>query len=229
MHRKNGLNDYDKVLVTFALWVSAIALFATAFTLPMLPDYVTVFRVADELSPKYYSKYNNLIIILMSVIPATIIVITSLLKRRNRLQNNFLSIMLFSIMLSLCMSCVIIYGIMQQFDASTAIDYLNKNALATIIADFILSVIFSVFPAILHRKAAGVQNVSAEKNDKRIVGALTIAVEKYWGIGAFGMLGCAIVCAFMPGYYCYIPFAASVLFYVVFIIVRTLNLKNANA
>ena len=103
--RKNGLNDSDKIFVTIALWIACIALFATSLTLPMLPDKVTIFyqplasSVTDN-GGEFYSKYNNLLLILTSLIPASIVLVTAFLKRRNRLQNNFMSIVLFSIMLS---------------------------------------------------------------------------------------------------------------------------------
>ncbi len=93
--------------------MSALALFATALSLPMLPDLVSIFYLPKEgAAGDTFSKYNNLLLILASVIPALIIIISSTLKQRNKLQNNFLSIMLFSIMLSLCMGSVMIYGIL---------------------------------------------------------------------------------------------------------------------
>ena len=79
IQKKNGLNDSDKILVTVALWISAITLFATALSLPMLPDKVTIFYRPSEMvtAGEYYSKYNNLFIILISVIPAIIIFISA--------------------------------------------------------------------------------------------------------------------------------------------------------
>ena len=106
--KKNGLNDSDKVLITIALWICAIALFVATLSLPMLPDSVTIFAPPEVGDVHYYSKYYNLLIILTALAPAAVVLVTAFIKKRNRLQNNFLSIVLFSIMLALCMNSVII-------------------------------------------------------------------------------------------------------------------------
>ncbi|MDE6401564.1 MAG: hypothetical protein K2L54_03025 [Clostridiales bacterium] len=216
IQKKNGLNDSDKILVTVALWISAITLFATALSLPMLPDKVTIFYHPTETTAAagaYYSKYNNLFIILISVIPATIVLISASLKKRNRLQNNFLSIVLFSIMLSMSMSAVILYGILQQFDASTAIQFVNVHGIATIMAAFVFSMFAAVLPSFLH----GAYN--AERDAFSYKSGLALGAVKFWNIGAYGFLLCAIVCTFTPDVYCYIPLAVFLAAYVVFMLV----------
>lgn len=216
MQKKNGLNDSDKVLVTVALWIATIVIFAAALTLPMLPAKVTIFyRPTEHNSADYYSKYNNLLMILLSLIPATMILVTTLLKRRNRLQNNFISIMLFCIMLSLLMSSVIIYGITEQFDASSSIKSLNFHALASVIILFVFSMLVALIPMILHspRLAVKYENGAGYKwNVLRVM-------EKYWNIGAYGFLVGAVVCVFVPDYFCYIPMAACLVAYLIFVLV----------
>lgn len=216
MQKRNGLNDSDKVFVTAALWISSVVIFATALTLPMLPDKVTIFyRPETSDLADYYSKYNNLLLILMSLIPAVIILATALLKRRNKLQNNFISIMLFCIMLSLLISSVIIYGITEQFDASSSVKSLNFHALATIAILFMFSLLAALAPMILHDPsfADGLQSGTGYK------WSITRIIAKNWNIGAYGFLVGAIVCVFTPEYYCYIPMIACVVAYLVFLFV----------
>lgn len=217
MQKRNGLIDSDKVLVTIALWIASIIIFATALTLPMLPDKVTIFYRPTEIEtglPEYYSKFNNILLILLSVIPAAIIVMVTVLKRRNRLQNNFLSIILFSIMLSLLMSSVMIYGITEQFDASSSVQRLNFHALAATIILFVLSMFCSIVPTILH-KSVFIDKLGTATGYKWSV--LRIAV-KHWGVGAFGFLLCAIVCVFIPQAYCYIPMVVCIISHIIFLL-----------
>lgn len=216
MNRKNGLNDSDKVLVTAALWIATIVIFVAALTLPMLPDRVTIFyRPIEGSDGQYYSKYNNLLMILLSLIPATIILVTALLKRRNRLQNNFISIMLFCIMLSILMCSVIIYGITEQFDASSSIKSLNFHALAVVITLFVISMLVSLTPMILHSPRLSVMYVDGTGYKWCVLRAM----DKHWNVGAYGFLLCAIACVFVPDYFCYIPFVIFVAAYVVFVLV----------
>lgn len=213
MQKKNGLNDSDKVFVTVALWISSIVIFATAFTLPMLPDKVTIFyRPAETNLPDYYSKYNNLLLILMSLIPAAIILVTAFFKRRNKLQNNFISIMLFSIMLSLLISCVIIYGITEQFDSSSSVKSMNFHALAATVILFVFSVLSALAPMILHSAAYA----DGMANGTGFKWCVWRAVVKYWNAGAYGFLLTAVLCVFTPDAFCYIPMIASILAYGVF-------------
>ncbi|MDE6201454.1 MAG: hypothetical protein K2M47_06230 [Clostridiales bacterium] len=223
MQKKNGLNDSDKVFVAVALWIASIVIFATALTLPMLPKKVTIFyRPAESDLPDYYSKYNNLLLILMSLIPVAIILVTAFFKRRNRLQNNFISVMLFSIMLSLLISSVIIYGITEQFDSSSSVKYFNFHALATTVLLFTFSVLCSFAPMILHTASFS----DGTENGKGYKWSVLRAVAKYWNVGAYGFLVAAIACVFTPEAYCYIPMVACVAAYIVF--VMAIGNKDAN-
>ena len=215
IQKKNELNDSDKILVTVALWISAITLFATALSLPMLPDKVTIFYRPSEMvaAGEYYSKYNNLFIILISVIPATIIFISASLKKRHRLQNNFLSIILFSVMLSLSICSVILYGILQQFDASSTVKTVNIHGIASICVAFVLSVFSAVLPTFMH------ESQDAGACERKFKSGLKSAAVKYWNVGAYGFLICAIACTFTPEIYCYIPLAAFVAAHTVFMFV----------
>lgn len=214
IQRKNGLNDSDKLLITVALWISTVALFACALTLPMLPDKVTIFyRPADDVPADSYSKYNNLLIILFTIIPAAIILIAATLKKRNRLQNNFLSIMLFSVILSLSMGSIIIYGIMQQFDASSSIRAVNIHGLITMFASFILSMLSALLPMIIHTPKG---KNKPEPSPLKL--RMMRTADELWNVGAYGFLCCAAFCSFTPFYYCYIPFAVFCAAHVVFML-----------
>lgn len=230
MQKKNGLIDSDKVFVTVALWIANVVIFAAALTLPMLPDKVTTFYQSAESSlPEYYSKYNNLLLILMSLIPDTIILVTAFFKRKSRLQNNFISIMMFSIMLSLLMSSVIIYGIIEQFDSSSSVKSLNFHALAAIGFLFVLSGLVALTPMILHARKYS-ENLISGKGYKWSVMRMLV---KYWNIGALGFLLAAIVCVFIPEAFCYIPMFVSIVAYIVFVLVAgkkensELGIRNA--
>lgn len=223
MQKKNGLNDSDKVFVSVALWIASIVIFATALTLPMLPNKVTTFyRPAELHLPDYYSKYNNLLLILMSLIPASIILITAFFKRRNKLQNNFISLMLFCIMLSLLISSVIIFGITEQFDSSSSVKSINFHALASTVLLFLLSVHCAFTPMIFHSKRF------ADKlaNDTGYKWSVLRSAVKYWNVGAYGFLLTSVVCVFTPEAFCYIPLVVSVMAYAVFIL--AMGNKNAN-
>lgn len=223
MQNKNGLIDSDKVFVTVALWIACIVVFATALTLPMLPSRVTIFyRPAETATAQYYSKYNNILLILMSLIPAVIILVTALLKRRNRLQNNFISIMMFCIMLSILMSSVIIYGITEQFDSNSSIKSMNFHALATTAILFVFSMLSALSPMTLHSA------LSADElyNENGYRWSVFRAMAKYWNYGAYGFLLGAVACVFTPDAYCYIPMIFCVVAYAVFLL--AMGNKNAN-
>lgn len=216
MQKKNGLIDSDKVLVTVALWIASIVIFATALTLPMLPERVTIFyRPTETNLPDYYSKYNNILLILMSLIPVTIILVTAFFKRRSRLQNNFISIMLFSIMLSLLISSVIIFGITEQFDSSSSVQKINFNALAATVILFVLSIMSAIMPTIVHTPSL----TDRCANNAGYKWSVLRTMSKYWNVGAYGFLLGAIVCVFIEGAFCYIPMIACIVAYVVFVLV----------
>lgn len=226
LKKKNGLIDSDKVLVTVALWIACVVVFATALTLPMLPNDVTIFyRPTESELADPYSKYYNLLLILMSLIPVAIILITAFFKRRNRLQNNFISIMLFSIMLSLLISSVIIYGITEQFYSSGPVRKINFNALAATIILFALSLMSAIVPSIQHIPSVTDKCENSSGYNWRVL----VALAKYWNVGAYGFLLGAIVCVFIPGAYCYIPMAVCVAAYVVFILIIAKKSKKQSA
>lgn len=205
--KKNGLNDSDKIVVTIALWITAITLFITALTLPMLPSEVMIFYRAEALDmPEKYSKYNNLYLVLIALVPMVIIVISAVLKKNNRLQNNFMSVMLFSVMLSISISCIVVYGISQQFGASGGVKDVNIHGIIVLTLSFILSQFFSLFPALYHRP-------DIEHKSTR----LKTVLDKHWAIGAFGFLAVAMAACFVPAYYAYIPFAVGLVAYTVFV------------
>lgn len=215
MQKKNGLLDSDKVLVTVALWIACIVIFATALTLPMLPERVTIFyRPTDTNLPDYYSKYNNILLILMALIPVTIILVVTFFKQRNKLQNNYISIMMFSIMLSLLISSVIIFGITEQFDSSSTVKKINFNALAATVVLFILSVMSSIMPTILHTPSL----IDESENGSGYKWSVLRAISKYWNVGAYGFLLGAIVCVFIEGAFCFIPMVACIIAYIVFVL-----------
>lgn len=199
MQTKNGFLDSDKVLVTVALWIASLSIFFMALTLPMLPSDVTIFiKPTDGIfADEYYSKYNNLLLVLTAVIPIAVIVVAAILKRRNRAINNYISINLFAIMLSLCMSGVIVYGISEQFGANVSVDSINIHSVITVLLCALFSVFSSVMPTIVHGKksTAPYPAVTAER----------------WYIPAFGYLVCAIACSFIPDAYSYIVFGAMLL------------------
>ncbi len=206
-----GLNDSDKIFVTVALWIAAVSLFATSLTLPMLPNRVTIFYKPIDSDVEYFSKYNNLLIVLATVIPAAIILIAASLRKRNRLQHNFPSIMLFGIMLSVCMSGVTIYGIAQQFSASGSTKTLDGLTLAASICCFVLSILSSVIPMIINSQKETAYSPAVEKTFALLV--------RRWNFGAYGFLLTGAVCSFLTSGYAFIPLAAYAVFVAVFMIV----------
>lgn len=216
MQKKNGLIDSDKVLVTVALWIACIVIFATALTLPMLPERVTIFyRPTETNLPDYYSKYNNILLIFMALIPVSIILVTAFFKRRNKLQSNFISLMMFSIMLSLLISSVIIFGITEQFDSNSSVQKINFYALSATIVLFVLSLMSAIMPTIVHAPSL----TDKCTNGAGYMWSVLRAMSKYWNVGAYGFLLGAIVCVFIEGAFCYIPMIACIIAYVVIMLV----------
>lgn len=211
--KKNGLNDSDKILITVALWICSIALFVATLSLPMLPERVTIFATPDNADAQYYSKYYNLALILTAIVPAAIVLISAVIKKRNRLQNNFLSITFFCIMLALCMNSVIVYGILKQFDASKAVKLINFHALSVVIVAFLLSLLCALFPKILR----GAYAYRPQQN-KTVKTRLAENLCRYWNVGAYGFLVCAIVGSFIPSAYGYIVLAASIVIIMIFML-----------
>lgn len=225
MRKKTSLTDTEKIIVTVALWLASVSVFATAITLYMLPDKVTIFfRPADADAAVYYSKNYNLLLLFMALVPDAIIFIVGSLKRRGRLKNNFLSMILFSIMLSMCVDSVIIYGIIWQFAASASIGRVNINALICILAAFLLSLTAGMLPAIINEPKRTVSD--NEKPMSALAKKLCTVAVGDWYLGVYWFFLCAVVCAFTPTYFCYIPLGVMSLAFAVYIIVRVKKLES---
>ncbi len=207
MKKRGELNDSDKIFVTVALWIACITVFVVALSLYMLPADVSIIVVKDGLAGGN-SKFNNLILMLASAVTAAIVIISAQLKRRGKMQRNFASIMLFSIMLSLCMGGVIIYGIINQFVASGVQQSVNYNGLIVLFTAFALSVVSACFPKIVH----------TEKYEARAPSAARRVLETRWAVGSYGYILVAVACCFVPGFFVYIPFAAAVAVHVLYLI-----------
>lgn len=209
---KDGLNDSDKIFVTVALWISAITIFAVALTLPMLPSEVSIFYRPAEAQSKPYSKYNNLVLMLTSVIPMAIIFTVTALRKRYRMRHNFPSVLLFCIMLSICMAGVTVYGIIKQFEASGNVASISNHSLIALLVSFLFSMISAVVPSIVDSEpfASGAERKSAFSTK------FLPLIAKYWSVGAYGYLIFGVACSFVDGVYSYIVLAASVVFDVVF-------------
>lgn len=215
--KKNGLNDSDKIVVTVALWISAVTLFITALTLSMLPHHIMIFNLTgDDTTLEPLSKYNNLFLILVALIPMIIMLVAAALKRHNLLQNNFMSVMLFSIMLSISVSSVVVYGIFQQFHSSSAIDIVNVHGIVNIAIAFVLSLFCSVFPTINHRPKA----IEKSATRKGLCARLVENADKFWSVGAYGFLALAVCSAFIPGAFSYIPVSFGIVAEIVFLLVK---------
>lgn len=228
MQKKSGIIDSDKVLIAFALWAACVVVFATALTLPMLPDMVTIFYRPTEIEtdlPDAYSKFNNLWLILLSLIPVLIVSSTAYLKRRNRMQNNFISIMMFSIMLSVLMSSVIVYGITEQFDSSSSVKAFNFSALYSIVILFVLSMLSAFIPSAIHSKPM----IDKCNNGTGYKWSIVHAMSKFWYVGTFGFLIGAVACSFIPGMYAYIVPTVCVVAYAVFVLVMGNKITRNNA
>lgn len=208
---KSGLTDIDKILVTVALWLAGVSLFAAAITLYMLPDDVTIVYNIEINQPEYSSKYYNLILSLTSFIPAAIIIVAMLLKKHNRLRNNFISVIILGIMLSVCMSGIVVYGISKQFESidptlhpADGLNRINVHVFISLSVCGLLSLLSSSMPLIVHSRtyAAG----------KAKRGVFTMFMSRWladnWGVGAFGFLITGIACSFITDVYSYIPIAA---------------------
>lgn len=214
LHKKSGLTDSDKIFVTVAMWISAIVLFATELTLPMLPNKVAIFYypVEGENLPELSSKFNNLLLMIMWLIPAAIIGVSTYFRLRHRLKNNFISIVLFSIILSCSFSVVVIYGITRQFAASSTVQKINVHALVCICLAFAISMTLSALPKLYHAER---YNDKTARSD--FARRLKINTEKFWYIGSGGLLVAAVLCAMIPSFYCYFVFGGVAIAYMLFI------------
>jgi len=214
--KNNGMNDFDKIFVTIALWIAAISVFATALTLPMLPDKVTIFYKPVDVETEYFSKFNNLLITLASLVPIAALVIAASLRKRNKMPHNFSSIMLFCIMLSVCLGGVTVYGLMQQFSASGAVYRVDTNTLISLSCAFVLSVTASGLPMVFHS-----HTFKAGEGKRTMRNAYICAsLERFWNIGSYGFFVTGIVCSFIPGALTYVPLTAFFVFELIFTLVN---------
>lgn len=211
--KERGLSDYDKITVTFTLWLAFSALFATAFTLPALPDNVTTFLSAANDVGVYHSKYNNLFLLIVTAISVAIVLPFAELKRSGRLERNFTPIMAFCSVLFAFSGGIIIYAMFMQYEASVtvslrAVHSIDIHRLIVTVAGFLLSMASAVMPLLIR---------TAEYRF-RLHGAATANAERFWALGAYGYLVISAGCVFIPSYYCYIPLAAAFVTYVLFIL-----------
>lgn len=216
MKTKDGLNDSDKIFVTFALWIAATSLFATALTLPMLPDMVTIFYKPVDVDANYFSKYNNLLIVLSTVIPVAIILTAASLRKRNRVQHSFPSILLFCIMLSVCMAGVEIYGICQQFVSSNPVESIDVNSLIALTSAVILSMLFAFLPALFHSR----RFVAGGEKRPQCMTCFCSVLNRFWNVGAYGFIVAGAACSFLQGPFAYIPVTVYLVFFAVFILIH---------
>lgn len=228
MQRKiDGLEDSDKIFITVALWISAIALFAAAITLPMLPERVYIFYTPVDAVHEPYSKYNNLLLTLSSVITAAIIFIVASFKKRGHLQRNFPSILLFCIILSACMGGVTIYGIVMQFRSSGmlngSIEDINTHQIISLSICLLFSMMSAILPMIIHSD----KFVATFRKRSMYSAYVYITLDRFWNVGAYGYLLAGVVASFIPGLYSYIVLAAAISGFLAFVLVAArLGMKH---
>lgn len=217
MKTHNGLNDQDKIFVTVALWIALCALFATALSLPQLPDQVAIFYKTTDMEISYYSKYNDIFIALTSLIPLTILIVMSELKKHGRARHNFPSVLLFCIMLSICFGGVSLYGIFKQFEAVGSKGSTDVNTVIALISAFALSLISALVPTVVHSPTF----VASSSRRSVAVTYLAKTLDENWSVGMYLFLLTGVGGSFIPGYFTYIPIAAAIVGYIVYIAVRT--------
>ncbi len=215
MKNYKGMNDSDKLFVTAAVWLAFAPMIITALSLPMLPDMVTIFYKTVDVEADYYSKYNNLLSVLGSAVPMLIIIISAALKRHDRLQRNFPSLMIVSSMLSICMSGIVLFGVIKQFESSGSVNHISINSLAAFIISLTFSMLFAVMPMIIHSPAfeAGAPRRSLKTT------FFFVALERNWAIGAYAFITAGVAATFIYGFFAYIPVAVALIAVFVFLIV----------
>lgn len=202
MKRKNGLNDSDRLMVTVALWIALVSLFATSLTLHMLPNSVrTSVYTFDPDDPEAYSKYGNLFIVSASVIPVLIVLIVATLKKHNRMQHNFASMLIFCIMMSVCMSGLTIFGIVKQMIATPVERPLDPFTMSAVAITIVLSLACALIPRLFRT------NFFRARTSTRspFMTALCDNVDRFWNIGAYGYILTGVFVSFIPLAYAFIP------------------------
>ena len=138
-----------------------------------------------------------------------------LLRHFGKMQHNFQSIMLFSIVLSGCMSGICIYGIMKQFDSTQLIREVNTLSLISLCLAAILSIGSSAMPTVVHSPAYKARVTKR----KAFTSYLGDAFARYWNVGSSGFLIIAIAGVFIVGALSFIPVAVGIVAYLTFIFV----------
>lgn len=223
MKGKDYLNNTDKAIVAGTLWIVALSLFAAAVTLPMLPERVMIFYKTVDSPQSSFSKYNNLLTALFSLIPAIILLVAVSLKKRNRIHKNFMSTVIFCIMLSGCMGGVTIYGISQQCIASGIKQEIDNNTMIAVSIAFVLSMTFSLLPTMFSSRSF----IARATSRKMYTVYLCDTFDRYWNIGAYGFLLAGLASAFIPGLLTYIPISVFAVLHGVFIfVISYLRMKH---
>lgn len=215
MKGKSYLNNSDKIITTVTLWVTAVALLATALTLPMLPEKVTIVYKTVDMADTSYSKYNNLLMVLFSLIPAAILLVAVSFKKRNRLHNNFISTVIFCMMMSMCMGGVTIYGILQQFNASGVKQTIDNDTLIAVTVAMIFSVLSATLPMVFASRTF----IARSTSRKMFAVYICDSLDRHWNVGAYGFLVAGLASSFIPGPLAYAPVSLCVIFVFVFTLV----------
>lgn len=222
---KSGLNDSDNIFLTVALWFSMATVFIIAITLPMLPDEVSIFYQPSDSEPEYYSKYNNLLITIFSVIPTAIVVVASVLRAHGKAVRNYPSIMLFCIILSITLVGVVLYGIANQYNSDIPVKSTNANQIIALFLSGVLSITGSAVPMIFHTPTHRAKMGKYSANTLYFYTAL----EKYWIVTMAAFLASGIVASFIPGPLAYISVAVAVVFVLVFVSIAAKLAKKRDA
>ncbi|MCH5158752.1 MAG: hypothetical protein J1F33_06120 [Clostridiales bacterium] len=210
---KNGLHDIDRLIVTLALWLALIPLFVTSLTLPMLPKSIQYAVVSWD--PQVYSKYGNLLIVFSSLVPVAVVLIAAILKKRNRIQRRFVSVIIFCVMLSACMSGLAIFGINRQFVSAPKEKQLDIYTVLAVGLTLILSIACAFIPKLFHTE----KFKANEHNRSPLANALIYVLDRFWNFGAYGYMLVGAVTSFFPSPLAFIPPAAAVVIHVVLLLV----------
>lgn len=222
MKQKNGLNDSDKLMVTASLWIALVSLFVTALTLPMLPNDVRNNVYSFDLET--YSKYGNLFIVSASVIPVAIVLIVATLKKHGRMRHNFVSMLIFCIMMSVCMSGLTIFGITKQLIATQAEKPLDPYTTAAVAVTLFFSVLCALLPRLFHSEFF----YSRKSKRSPFTEAVCNKLEKYWNFGAYGYMITGICASFVTSALAFIPIGIFIVGHLVAILV-TAKIKSDKA
>ncbi|MCH5351465.1 MAG: hypothetical protein J1F39_05820 [Clostridiales bacterium] len=222
-NEKNSLNDSDRLIVAVALWLALVPLFATSLTLPMLPKSIQNAVVAFD--PQVYSKYGNLLIVFASVAPVAVVLIAAMLKKRSRIQRRFVSMIIFCVMLSVCMSGLAIFGINRQFVSLPKEKPLDLYTLFAVILSLLLSVACTLIPRIFHTE----KFLSRSTSRSPMSAELANILDRFWNIGAYGYMIVGAVASFISSPLAFIPPAAATLLYIALLLIFASNKSKHKA